>query len=79
MCLGGNAIAPERVVYQGVDGFANQLIGWRHQPGDYQFRPYFDKQYLKTLTHLLAGRSLNVLVDLLSEIPREQGFEIEDP
>ena len=55
------------------------LLADGYQPGDYQVRPYFDRQYLKTLTHLPAGRSLNVLVDLLSEIPQAQGFEVEDP
>ncbi len=50
-----------------------------YQPGDYQVRPYFDGQYLKALTHLPAGRSLNVLIDLLSEIPQSQGLKVEDP
>ncbi|MDE0298156.1 MAG: FGGY family carbohydrate kinase [Candidatus Poribacteria bacterium] len=50
-----------------------------YQPGDYQVRPYFDRQYLKALTHLPAGRSLNVLVDLLCEIPHGQGIEVDDP
>ncbi len=54
------------------------LLADGYQPGDYQVRPYFDRQYLKTLTHLPAGRSLNVLVDLLSEIPHAQGLEVED-
>ena len=43
------------------------LLADGYQPGDYQVRPYFDRQYLKALTHLPAGRSLNVLIDLLSE------------
>ena len=55
------------------------LLADGYQPGDYQVRPYFDRQYLKTLTHLPAGRSLNVLVDLLSEIPQAQGLKVEDP
>ena len=55
------------------------LLADGYQPGDYQVRPYFDRQYLKALTHLPAGRSLNVLIDLLSEIPRAQGLEVEDP
>ncbi len=55
------------------------LLADGYQPGDYQVRPYFDRQCLKVLTHLPAGRSLNVLVDLLCEIPRAQRLEIEDP
>ena len=54
------------------------LLADDYQPGDYQVRPYFDRQYLKTLTHLPAGRSLNVLVDLLNEIPQAHGLEVED-
>lgn len=42
-------------------------------PGDYQTRPFFDGRFANTITHLPAGRSLNVLVDLLTEIARAQG------
>ncbi len=39
------------------------------QPGsDYQTRPYFDGGWLNTITHLPAGRSLNALVGLLTEL-----------
>jgi sugar (pentulose or hexulose) kinase len=34
--------------------------------GDYQIRPYFGK-YIKTITHIPAGRSLNLLRRLLAE------------
>lgn len=37
-------------------------------PGDYQTRPFFDGRFANTISHLPAGRSLNVLVDLLTEI-----------
>ena len=36
--------------------------------GDYQTRPFFDGQFLNTFTNMPGGRSLNVLVDLLSEL-----------
>jgi sugar (pentulose or hexulose) kinase len=36
--------------------------------GDYQTRPYFDDKFLNTFTYTPGGRSLNVLVDLLSEL-----------
>ncbi len=35
--------------------------------GDYQLRPFFGNKYLKTITHLPAGRSLNSLINLLQE------------
>lgn len=39
-------------------------------PGPYQSRYFFGGHYLNTITHLPAGRSLNVLVDLLTEMQR---------
>jgi sugar (pentulose or hexulose) kinase len=55
------------------------LLATDYAAGDYQVRPYFDGQYLNTLTHLPAGRSLNVLVDLLNELANSQGITLEDP
>lgn len=46
--------------------------------GDFQTRPFFDGMFLNTITHLPAGRSLNVLVDLLSELAIGQGIELQD-
>ncbi|MFN8412660.1 MAG: hypothetical protein U0Z26_09760 [Anaerolineales bacterium] len=37
--------------------------------GQYQTRPYFDGKYLKTITHIPAGRALNALIKLFAEIP----------
>jgi sugar (pentulose or hexulose) kinase len=47
--------------------------------GDYQTRPFFDAKFTNTFSHLPAGRSLNVLVDLLSELAQESGISIPDP
>jgi sugar (pentulose or hexulose) kinase len=47
--------------------------------GDYQSRPYFDGRFLNTITHLPAGRSLQVLVDLLSALADAEGRPISDP
>jgi sugar (pentulose or hexulose) kinase len=47
--------------------------------GDCQTRPFFDGQFLITFTGLPAGRSLNVLVDLLCEAARAEGVESPDP
>lgn len=48
-------------------------------PGEYQSRPFFDGRFLNTFTGLPAGRSLNVLVDLLCEMPNAQGLRLIDP
>jgi sugar (pentulose or hexulose) kinase len=47
--------------------------------GDYQTRPFFDGKFTNTISHLPAGRSLNVLVDLLCEITEAQGGLSKDP
>ena len=46
---------------------------------DYQTRPFFAGQYVNTITHLPAGRALNALVDLLTELPRLDGYVSSDP
>jgi sugar (pentulose or hexulose) kinase len=49
------------------------------QLGDYQTRPYFDGRFLNTITHLPAGRSLNGLIDLLTELAVAEGLAPRDP
>jgi hypothetical protein len=47
--------------------------------GDYQTRPYFEGRFLNTFTSPPGGRALNVIVDLLCELPRAQGINLKDP
>jgi len=47
--------------------------------GDYQSRPFFGGKFLNTFTGAPAGRALNVLVDLLSELPSAHNNELQDP
>ena len=47
--------------------------------GDYQTRPWFDGRFLKTITHIPAGRALSALVRLLSELGESQGARPCDP
>jgi sugar (pentulose or hexulose) kinase len=47
--------------------------------GNYQTRPFFDGKFTNTFSHLPAGRSLNVLVDLLGELAQHSGTVITDP
>jgi len=49
------------------------------EPGRYQSRKYFFGDYLDTVTHIPAGRSLNVMVDLLTELARAEGISLADP
>ena len=47
--------------------------------GDYQTRPFFDGGFLNTSTYTPGGRSLNVIVDLLGELARDQSVDLKDP
>ena len=47
--------------------------------GDYQTRPFFDGKYINTFSYPPAGRSLNVLVDLLTELAAAQNLDFGDP
>ena len=47
--------------------------------GDYQTRPFFEGKFLNTFTSAPGGRALNVIVDLLCELPRSQGLNLRDP
>jgi sugar (pentulose or hexulose) kinase len=47
--------------------------------GNYQTRPFFDGKFTNTISHLPAGRSLNILVDLITELPRAQKLDFPDP
>jgi len=42
-------------------------------PGPYQTRVYFGGEMLNTVTHLPAGRALNALVSLLTELSQAEG------
>lgn len=46
-------------------------------PGPYQSRFYFDNLLLDTITHIPAGRSLNAIIELLTEIPRANGVKLD--
>lgn len=46
---------------------------------DVQVRPFFDGLLLRTITHIPAGRALNVLVALLAELAARAGTPLRDP
>jgi len=49
------------------------------EDGAFQVRYYFDGLLLNTITHLPAGRSLDALVSLLTELPSAIGASCGDP
>jgi sugar (pentulose or hexulose) kinase len=60
-------------------GSQASMVTQSWQPGDYQTRPFFDGRFLNTITGIPAGRALNVLVNLLAELPRSQNLVLSDP
>lgn len=48
-------------------------------PGPYETRPYFDAGYLQAITRIPAGRALNALVGLLTEMAQAEGYTVRDP
>ena len=48
-------------------------------PGPYETRPYFDAGYLQAITRIPAGRALNALVELLTELAEAEGYRVRDP
>lgn len=48
------------------------------EPGAYQSRLFFDGDWLNTVTHLPAGRALNALVQLLSELSEAEGVTLQN-
>ena len=49
------------------------------EPGGWQTIPFFDGQFLHRISHLPAGRALNALVKLLSELALAQQLPLADP
>lgn len=47
--------------------------------GEWQLRPFPANQWLRTITHLPAGRALNSLIGLLDELAAAQGTPLRDP
>jgi xylulokinase len=47
----------------------------KFQSGQYQTRCYFENDWINTITHLPAGRSLNALVDLFTELFNHESID----
>jgi sugar (pentulose or hexulose) kinase len=77
--LAGALLAPGELSINIATGSQVSLLSDRFQPGDYQTRPFFDGRYLNLITHIPAGRSLNLLLALLGELGQAQGSESGDP
>lgn len=77
--LYGAELAPGELSLNVSTGSQVSQVTSTVQPGNYQTRPYFDGQWLNTITHLPAGRALAVWIKLLTELATSAGLEIPDP
>jgi sugar (pentulose or hexulose) kinase len=77
--LAGSLLQNEELSINISTGSQISLLMDRFVPGCYQTRSYLDGRFLNTITHLPAGRSIDVLVNLVTEISGLQGVKLADP
>jgi len=75
----GAGLAPGELSINIGTGSQVACLAEKPQEGPWQMRPYFDNLWLRTVTHLPAGRALNRLVFLFCQLAEEQGTPIKDP
>ena len=75
----GALLAPDELSLNISTGSQVSLITPHLTLGTYQTRPYFDGRFLNTFTGIPAGRALNHLVNLLTELAQMQGKPLDDP
>lgn len=77
-CALAGALLSERELSLNVStGSQVSRLTKRLEPGGYQTRPFFDGNFANLYSHLPAGRALNVLMDLLSELARAEGAPLD--
>src|SRR5262249_17044334 len=75
----GAALMPGELSLNIATGSQVSLVRPALAFGDYQVRPFFDGGWLNTITHIPAGRSLELLLALLCELAESQGLSVPDP
>jgi len=79
-CAIAGAFIAERELSLNIStGSQTSLLTRRLQLGNYQTRPFFDGRFINTITHIPAGRALNVLLGLASELALAQDLPLADP
>ncbi|MFN9717849.1 MAG: sedoheptulokinase [Planctomycetota bacterium] len=74
--LRGVDLRPDELSINVSTGSQVSQITNSFQPAQCQSRCWFGGKFLNTITHIPAGRSLNVLESLLTELPRRLGMDI---
>lgn len=77
--LAGALLRPGELSLNVSTGSQISLVTPNFVAGKYETRPYFDGQYLQTVSQIPAGRALTALVKLLSELAAAEGVELRDP
>ncbi|MEN9935630.1 MAG: hypothetical protein RLZZ387_2209 [Chloroflexota bacterium] len=77
--LAGAGLAEGELSINIATGSQVSMLRPRLTLGDFQTRPYFDGRCLTTLSGIPAGRALNVLVSLLTELAAASGAPVPDP
>lgn len=76
--LRGINLQPNELSINASTGSQVSQITATFTPAECQTRPWFDGQFMNTITHIPAGRSLTVLEALLTELPRRADVKIEN-
>lgn len=66
--LAGALLSADEISVNLATGGQISVLNDCYTTGRFQLRPYFDGMFIKTITHLPAGRSLNLLLNLCTEI-----------
>lgn len=77
--LCGAGIQPDELSLNIATGSQVSRVVDYIETGPYQTRPYVNGRYLRTITHLPAGRALNAWLALLEELPAAQGSPLLKP
>jgi sugar (pentulose or hexulose) kinase len=75
--LFGAGLEPGQLSINVSTGSQVSTLSKQLDPGPYQTRAYFGEYLLKTITHLPAGRSLNALMDLFTELSDQDGKQLD--
>ena len=76
--VAGTLLTPVELSINIATGSQVAVLTSDSEVGSFQLRPYFDRQYLKTITNIPAGRALTAIIRLLTEIPGRDGTETGD-
>jgi|694.fasta_scaffold45581_7 sugar (pentulose or hexulose) kinase len=74
--LGAGLWRDDQVSFNIATGSQVSRLSSEFQVGDFQTRPYFQGRYLQTITHLPAGRALNALLKLFTELSPQLDLDL---